>query len=82
MKAFSILGGAVSPCAVVVARTAKQAKLIYNNWLELTYGRRDEGVGISELEEGQVCVHHGGLFCYSPGVRGAADPRFHCVEVK
>jgi len=76
MKTYSIIGGAVSPSAVVIARTAKQAKRLYNDWLERSYGRRDEGVGVDLLDPKLVCVHDGGLFCYPPGVKGHTDPKF------
>lgn len=76
MKAFSIIGGIVSPNAVVIAKTWQKAKQAYNDWLELTYGRRDEGVGIHELTENQVCLC-GGLMIYTPDVRGFIDPRYN-----
>ena len=82
MKAFNMIGGAVSPNAVVVAESATDARRIYNDWLEITYGRRDNGVGVSEFEPGYVCVYREGLTIYGPGVKGAPDPRFRQEKPK
>lgn len=76
MKAFSIIGGMISPNAVVVAETPDQARTIYNDWLELTYGRRDKGIGVDEIQPGHVAVYGHGCFIYPPGVKGHQDPKF------
>jgi hypothetical protein len=71
MAAYNIIGGRVSPNAIVIAPDAMSAQKIYNDWLELSTGRRDEGVGVYRLEALTVSIYKGGLSTYDKDVKGA-----------
>lgn len=63
MKTFVMSGDPLggNPSAVVTASNWAQAKETYNDWLESTYGERDDGVGVTELLSGQIVRIIGGF---------------------
>jgi len=80
MKAFQIIGGIHSPFAIAFGETAEAAKKRYNDWLFISYGRRDEGVGVTEMDETHVCVLNGGTTSFPPGMKGPIDLKFYNNE--
>ena len=61
---FQIVGGRCSPNAFLFARNSQEARETYNNWLEKTQGRRDEGVGAYPVDENSLIVANGGTITY------------------
>lgn len=65
-KTFLIIGGQVSPSAVVLAYNGDHAKRKYNEWLSREYsGKEDHGVGLVEITAKDLVLLRGAPITYS-----------------
>lgn len=60
----------MSPNVFLQAQDEKAAKAAYNDWLELSYGYRDEGVGVHFVSPDTVIVPGNGAAQYGGNTPG------------